>query len=157
MLASLMLFLVYLFCLDVSVSGQVDKELPELSAWLSRMSGHQFESLPGVSNVKMSSEALISNVDFSADVNDDDDEDVVVTDNFFFEKGRYDSEGRMSGFGTLYIFDKLEGILALTVSCQRFFCSTFCSGLCCALDLRNPLQEHWMGLIFGVYCSQTKQ
>ena len=113
MLASLMLFLVYLFCLDVSVSGQVDKELPELSAWLSRMSGHQFESWPVVSNVKMSNEALISNVDCSADVNDDDDDDddvvVVVTDNFFFEKGRYDLEGRLSGFGTLYIFDKLEG------------------------------------------------
>ena len=129
MLASLMLFLVYLFCLDVSVSGQVDKELPELSAWLSRMSGHQFESWPVVSNVKMSSEALISNVDCSADVNDDDDdddddeddEDVAVTDNFFFEKGRYDLEGRLSGFGTLYIFDKLEGTKTKAVSCQIFF------------------------------------
>ena len=122
-LASLMLFLVYLFYFNVSVSGQVDKELPELSAWLSRMSGHQFESWPVVSNVKMSSEVLISNVDCSADVNDvnDDDEDVVVTDNFFFEKGRYDSEGRLSGFGTLYIFDKLEGTKTKAVSCQIFF------------------------------------
>ena len=120
-LASLMLFLVYLFCFDVSVSGQVDKELPELSAWLSRMSGHQFESWPVVSNVKMSNEALISNVDCSADVNDVNDDDEDVTDNFFFEKGRYDLEGRLSGFGTLYIFDKLEGTKTKAVSCQIFF------------------------------------
>ena len=134
MLVSLWWYLVCLFCFDVSVSGQVDKELPELSAWLSRMSGHQFESWPVVSNVKMSSEALISNVDCSADVNDDDDDDdddVVVTENFFFEKGRYDSEGRLSGFGTLYIFDKLEGTKTKADNCQRFFDSTFCSGLCC--------------------------
>ncbi len=58
---------------------------------------------------------LIQNVACSDDVTGDadvtGDGDGDVTDNFFFENGKFDSRGRFSGFGTLYIFDKLVPML----------------------------------------------
>lgn len=35
--------------------------------------------------------------------------DKSSTDNFYFENGKFDVDGKFSGPGTLYIFDKLEG------------------------------------------------
>ena len=32
-----------------------------------------------------------------------------VSDNFYFEKGEFTIDGKFSGFGSLYIFDRLDG------------------------------------------------
>ncbi len=69
------------------------------------------ERAKGVEN----EQPLIQNVACSDDVTGDadvtGDGDGDVTDNIFFENGKFDSRGRFSGFGTLYIFDILVPML----------------------------------------------
>jgi hypothetical protein len=48
------------------------------------------------------SESFVSNVACS--------DEEFVTDNFYFENGKFTKDGKFSERGTLYIFDRMEGL-----------------------------------------------
>ena len=80
-----------------------------LSEWLDRVSNfEEVRPVPfgGMAGAKKINNPLLRNVDCGGDTSS-------TTDNFYFENGRFDAEGRFSGPGTLYIFDRLEGAFRL--------------------------------------------
>ena len=77
----------------------------KLSDWFQNLAATEILPFGGKLNVLSSKntnvEPFIQNVECSDDPN--------VSENFYFESGKITSEGKLSGHGTLYIFDRLEG------------------------------------------------